>query len=79
MDLFAGSAKHSAASDSSLSWIKSSLSYHNGSCVEVAGLADDVIRVRDSKNPAAGMLSFTQAEWDAFIGGVRLGEFDREL
>jgi Domain of unknown function (DUF397) len=64
--------------DSSGMWIKSSLSSYNGNCVEVAGLADDMIRVRDSKNPRGGMLNFTQAEWDAFIGGVRNGEFDRK-
>lgn len=59
-------------------WTKSSLSTYNGNCVEVAGLADDTIRVRDSKNPRGGVLSFTIAEWDAFIGGVRMGEFDRK-
>jgi hypothetical protein len=58
--------------------MKSSLSYHNGSCVEVAGLGDDIIRVRDSKNPRGAVLSFTPAEWDAFIGGVHNGEFDRQ-
>jgi hypothetical protein len=30
-----------------------------------------------SKNRRGGILHFTQAEWDAFIGGVRNGEFDR--
>jgi Domain of unknown function (DUF397) len=64
--------------DSPSMWIKSSLSSYNGNCVEVAGLADDIIRVRDSKNPRGGMLNFTQAEWDAFVGGVRNGEFDRK-
>lgn len=59
-------------------WIKSSLSTYNGNCVEVAGLADDIVRVRDSKNPRGGILNFTTAEWDAFIGGVRNGEFDRK-
>jgi hypothetical protein len=59
-------------------WIKSSLSQYNGNCVEVAGLTDDIIRVRDSKNPRGGILNFTTAEWDAFIGGVRNGEFDRK-
>jgi hypothetical protein len=58
--------------------MKSSLSNFNGNCVEVAGLTSDTIHVRDSKNPRAGMLSFTPAEWDAFIGGVRNGEFDRK-
>ena len=59
-------------------WIKSSLSSYTGNCVEVAGLASDAIRVRDSKNPQRGVLNFTPAEWDAFIGGVRNGEFDRK-
>lgn len=59
-------------------WVKSSLSAHNGNCVEVAGLAGDTIRVRDSKNPRGGILNFTISEWDAFIGGVRNGEFDRK-
>jgi Domain of unknown function (DUF397) len=58
-------------------WIKSSLSYGNGQCVEVAGLADDVIMVRDSKNARGPVLGFTPGEWDAFVGGVRNGEFDR--
>ena len=64
--------------NSSDDWIKSSLSAHNGNCVEVAGLAGDTIRVRDSKNRGGGILNFTIAEWDAFIGGVHNGEFNRE-
>jgi hypothetical protein len=63
---------------SSPDWVKSSLSMHNGNCVEVAGLTDDIIRVRDSKNPRGATLSFTPAEWDAFLGGVHLGEFNRK-
>jgi Domain of unknown function (DUF397) len=59
-------------------WIKSSLSYGNGNCVEVAGLSGDVIMVRDSKNARGPVLGFTQGEWDAFVGGVRNGEFDRD-
>ena len=60
-----------------LTWIKSSLSTYQGNCVEVAGLAEDTIRVRDSKHPDGEMLNFTPAEWDAFIGGVLQGEFRR--
>jgi hypothetical protein len=60
-------------------WIKSSLSYGNGNCVEVAGLSGDIIMVRDSKNATKGpVLGFTPGEWDAFVGGVRNGEFDRQ-
>lgn len=62
---------------SELEWAKSSLSYANGSCVEVAGLSSDLISVRDSKNAKGRILRFTPAEWDAFLGGVRKGEFDR--
>jgi hypothetical protein len=49
-----------------------------GHCVEVSGLTEDIIRVRDSKNPRGAVLNFTTAEWDAFVGGVHLGEFDRK-
>ena len=58
-------------------WMKSSLSFANGDCVEVAGLADGTIGVRDSKDSAGGpVLRFTSGEWQAFLGGVRNGEFD---
>jgi hypothetical protein len=60
-------------------WIKSSLSFANSNCVEVARLPDGHIGVRDSKNPPGGMLRFTPAEWSAFLGGVRNGEFDDGL
>ena len=63
--------------DSELSWIKSSLSMANGNCVEVAGLSGDLIRVRDSQNPSGSILRFNPAEWDAFVGGIRKGDFDR--
>ena len=57
-------------------WIKSSLSYANGNCVEVASLPDGQVGVRDSKNPGGPVLRFTSAEWRAFLGGVHNGEFD---
>jgi hypothetical protein len=57
-------------------WIKSSLSFSNGNCVEVACLPDGVIGVRDSKDSAGPVLRFTSDEWTAFLGGVRNGEFD---
>lgn len=78
MRLFAGWGARQSGNNSSPEWIKSSLSAYNGNCVEVAGLADDTIKVRDSKHPKGAVLNFTQAEWDAFIGGVRGGEFDRK-
>ncbi len=45
-------------------------------CVEVA-FRDGAIGVRDSKNPAGGVLTFNAHEWDVFLDGVRGGEFNR--
>jgi hypothetical protein len=39
-------------------------------------LSERVIVMRDSKNPDGPVLYFTEAEWEAFIGGVKDGEFD---
>jgi Domain of unknown function (DUF397) len=59
----------------SIQWRKSTLSTTNG-CVEVA-VVGDRIAVRDSKDQGQGpVLEFTAEEWDAFLGGVRGGEFD---
>ena len=57
-------------------WIKSSLSYANGNCVEVASLPGGAIGVRNSRNSARPVLTFTPDEWHAFLGGVRNGDFD---
>lgn len=64
-------------SDTGLSWIKSSLSFANSNCVEVASLHDGGVGVRDSKDPSGPVLRFTPGEWHAFLGGARNGEFDR--
>ena len=58
-------------------WRKSSYSNtQGGNCVEVADLPDGMA-VRDSKNPDGPTLQFTLAEWQAFIVGIKDGEFDR--
>jgi len=57
-------------------WIKSSLSYANGNCVEVARLPGGTIGVRNSRDSGGPVLRFTPDEWHAFLGGVRNGEFD---
>ena len=62
--------------DSSPRWVKSSLSFSNGACVEVADLSGGVVGVRHSKDPSGPVLRFTPAEWHAFLGGARMGEFD---
>lgn len=54
-------------------WRKSSRCGSN-TCVEVAKVGDQFL-VRDSKNPGVAALSFTEAEWEAFVEGVNAGEF----
>jgi hypothetical protein len=56
-------------------WVKSSLSFSNGACVEVADLPDGVVGVRHSKDPPGLVLGFASAEWRAFLGGARLPAF----
>jgi len=58
-------------------WVKSSLSFSNGNCVEVASLPHGEIGVRNSRDADGAVLRFTPDEWHAFLGGVRNGEFDR--
>jgi hypothetical protein len=58
-------------------WVKSSLSFSNGNCVEVAALPGGSVGIRNSRDPAGAILRFTQGEWRAFLAGARLGEFDR--
>ena len=55
-------------------WRTSSLCDLNG-CVEVA-ILDDQVAVRDAKDRTGPILLFSAPEWDAFVGGVRGGEFD---
>jgi hypothetical protein len=57
-------------------WRKSTRSDGGDNCVEVAVAADGAVGVRDSKDATGPVLRFTAAEWDAFTGGVRDGEFD---
>ncbi len=48
-----------------------------GECVEVGQLPDGSVAVRDTKDPKrATSLTFTHDEWDAFVRGVKAGEFD---
>ncbi|WP_307834821.1 DUF397 domain-containing protein [Paractinoplanes lichenicola] len=57
-------------------WHKSTRSGANGNCVEVAENLDGIVALRDTKDRDGGTLIFTHAEWQAFIGGVKDGEFD---
>jgi len=68
-------------------WRKASFSGNGGGCVEVSATHDTSIAphksgeyvlymMRDSKDPEGPKLAFTTSEWDAFIKGVKNGEFD---
>jgi Domain of unknown function (DUF397) len=57
-------------------WQKSSLSGNQGNCVDVASSEDGAVLMRNSRDSLGPVLIFTVAEWDAFIGGAKLGEFD---
>ena len=57
-------------------WFKSSHSSGSGACVLGARLENGGMAVKDSKDPDGPVLVFTRDEWQAFIEGVKLGEFD---
>jgi len=57
-------------------WVKSSLSFANGNCVEVSDQPGGTVGVRNSRDREGPVLRFTPDEWQAFLGGVRNGEFD---
>jgi hypothetical protein len=47
----------------------------SGNCVEVAFFGESVL-MRHSQEHSERVLTFSLAEWTAFVTGVRLGEFD---
>ena len=57
-------------------WRISSFSGNNGTCVEVAACPDGRVAVRNSNHPDEGTMLFTRAEMNAWIRGVKAGEFD---
>jgi Domain of unknown function (DUF397) len=56
-------------------WRKPSQSGLDG-CVEVAVVDGTHVAVRHSKDRSGPVLTFSRGEWEAFVGGVREGEFD---
>jgi hypothetical protein len=62
----------------SATWRKSSRSGGQGNCVEIAE-TPAAVGVRDSKDRSGPILVFTRPEWQAFVDGVKAGDFDPAL
>jgi hypothetical protein len=57
-------------------WRRSADSAQAGAAAVEVALLDGGVAVRDSRKPDGDVLFFTPAEWDAFVGGAKDGEFD---
>lgn len=57
-----------------MNWIKPAKCTDQDSCVEIA-FTKELVAVRNSDVPAE-IIWFTRDEWDAFLAGARLGEFN---
>ena len=62
-----------------VTWQKSRRSNPSGNCVECAVLPGGSVAVRNSRDPEGPALIYTPAEIEAFILGVRDGDFDNLL
>jgi len=62
-----------------VTWQKSRRSNPSGNCVEAALLPNGEVAMRNSRDPEGPALIYTRAEIDAFLGGVRDGDFDNLL
>ena len=62
-----------------VTWQKSRRSNPSGNCVECAALPGGEVAVRNSRDPQGPALSYTAAEIEAFILGVRDGDVDNLL
>jgi hypothetical protein len=51
-------------------WRKSTYSFSNGNCIEVAGTGT-MIAVRDSQDRDGPQLAFAPAQWAAFAAAVK--------
>lgn len=56
-------------------WFKSSFS-GSGGCVEVAHLPEGGVALRDTKDRGKAPHVYNRHEWEAFLMGVKNGEFD---
>lgn len=57
-------------------WRKSSYSGANGNCVEFAPFGEQLVAVRNSRDPQGAVLFFDRTELGAFFDAVKGGELD---
>jgi hypothetical protein len=57
-------------------WQKSSRSNSTGNCLELAKLPSGEFALRNSRDPNGPALIYTRAEIEAFVLGVKDGDFD---
>lgn len=69
-------SRTSASSLPTAHWRKSRYSGAIGNCVELAALEGDEIAMRNSRDPEGTALIYTREEIEAFVAGVKDGEFD---
>jgi hypothetical protein len=62
-----------------VTWRKSRHSNPSGNCVELAGLADGTVAIRNSRFPSGPALLCGPADFSAFLAAARDGEFDSLL
>jgi hypothetical protein len=62
------------AAASALAW-RVARRCNGGACVRVAA-TDGTVLIGDTKDPQGPVLSYTAAEWRAFVEGIRQGDFD---
>lgn len=59
----------------STAWRKSRFC-DGGGCVEMRWMGPNEVALRNSGNPDGPVLVFTKQEWDAFVAGIRAGDFE---
>jgi Domain of unknown function (DUF397) len=74
-EMVRGKAAGDGTDKSDHEWRKSSRSYGSGQCIEIAESSGAEIAVRDSKNVRGAILTFSSTQWNAFVAGVRRGDF----
>ncbi|WP_217199899.1 DUF397 domain-containing protein [Streptomyces buecherae] len=66
----------SASTITGAAWLKARASVGAGECIEVAGLSEGGVAMRNSRHPEGPALIFTKAELRAFLDGAKGSEFD---